>query len=184
MELSVHSPDNRKIVEVGWTVESAQFGDTRPHLFVFRWVDGTSSAHCYNSCGFVPLPAPIMAGAPVQPGTIANYGIEHREDKWVVTYNHEPIGYYPDSIWGDQFKRIGFAKVFGEVATTSMAPCTDMGNGNFGHVSQAATFSRFSFLGSASKPELTIDSTRTNDAYYDAQLVSPNEVRIGGPGAC
>jgi hypothetical protein len=178
-ELAVESADGRQVAEVGWTVDPSQFGDGLPHLFVFHWVDGTPT--CYDGCGFVQVSPTVQAGQPLTPGAKATFGLRHRNARWWATYNGEKVGYFPDAAWSGGFTRTSLIQVFGEVAAGSVAPCTDMGNGVFGHLAGSAVMTRFRLQGTSVAPALT---TWSSGGLYDVGASTPTGFRYGGPGAC
>ena len=181
-ELAVMSADGQQIVEVGWTVDpGVNPGSDRTHLFVFHWVNGR--AGCYNGCGFVPQP-----GATVRPGTVLpdsvfgqkSFMILHDQGRWWVGYNAEWFGYFPDSLWGGGFTRAGFVQAFGEVATTSSPPCTDMGNGRFAERPGAARISGIAYW---SGPAVNVEIIPFNNPeLYTARLFGTSGAHFGGPG--
>ena len=79
-ELALQSADHNSTVEIGWTVDLGLNGDTRPHLFVYHWVNGAES--CYNACGFVQVSRTVKPGMAVRAGTAAKFTIENRAGDW------------------------------------------------------------------------------------------------------
>ncbi|HEX5798310.1 MAG TPA: neprosin family prolyl endopeptidase, partial [Candidatus Saccharimonadales bacterium] len=53
IEMAVQSANGNQTVEVGWNVDPIMYGDSKPHLFVFHWIDGEGT--CYDACGFVQV---------------------------------------------------------------------------------------------------------------------------------
>ncbi|GAA3955818.1 hypothetical protein GCM10022629_81370 [Amorphoplanes auranticolor] len=126
-ELAVRSADSQQTVEVGWTVDRSVNGDDDPHLFVFFWKDGVPQ--CYNACGWTQIHKTIKPGATLPVGTQKRFGIVHDGNAWWIAYNTEYLGYFHDSNWEGRFTRAGLSQWFGEVASPSLTPCTQMGNG-------------------------------------------------------
>lgn len=124
-EVAVQSAGQQQVVEVGWTVDSAE-GDLRPHLFVFAWVNGKGLG--YDCCGYVQTSRTWAPGDHVKPGISARYGIRHSHGKWWISYRGQRIGYYPDSLWHGGFTHGGVSQAFGEVASNGRAG-TEMING-------------------------------------------------------
>ncbi|BCJ32689.1 hypothetical protein Athai_01920 [Actinocatenispora thailandica] len=180
-ELAVQSADGQQIVEIGWTVDRAvNNGDTGPHLFVYHWVDRQES--CYNGCGFVPTSNTVHAGDPVTPGVAGRYEIVHAAGQWQTWYDGTEVGYFPDSLWGNGYTRAGLVQAFGEVAASSAAPCTDMGNGTFGDASGSTAVSGFALDNGSAPAQLSVADT--NSAWYDHGGTTGTSFRFGGPGAC
>lgn len=182
-EMAASSADSMNYVEVGWTVDRGLFGDLEPHLFVFHWVNGQPT--CYNGCGFVPFanPGMVKAGMTLRPGnSTPQFTIQHFQGNWWVGYNGVFFGYYPDSLWGGAFTKVGLAQWFGEVAANSATPCTDMGNGQFASSPSSSAAVAIGFIGG---PAASINlNTTTNPSLYSAAVTGSNSVHFGGPGAC
>lgn len=178
-EVAAQSADGQQIVEIGWTVDRATNGDANPHLFVYHWVDRTTS--CYNGCGFVQSSATVRPGMTLTSGTTQTFAIQHYQNNWWVGLGSEWVGYFPDSLWGGRYTSTGLVQWFGEVAAYSAAPCTDMGNGLFSSNSSAASISGITFY---SGPSVNISTNATNPSYYTATRTSSASMRYGGPGAC
>ncbi|GAA3336585.1 hypothetical protein GCM10020358_09620 [Amorphoplanes nipponensis] len=126
-EIAVQSPDTQQTVEVGWTVDRSVNGDDDPHLFVFYWRDGKRT--CYNACGFTQYSKTVKPGDTLPVGTSKRFGIQHAGNAWWIAYDSEWIGYFPDSNWEGRYTKGGVIQWFGEVASPSLTPCTQMGNG-------------------------------------------------------
>lgn len=179
-ELAVESSDAQQIVEVGWTVDRQVNADAKPHLFVYHWVDGQPT--CYNACGFVQVSPTIKPGMPVTVGQTASYKIAYKNSQWQITYSGTLVGYFPASLWGGRYTKVGLTQVFGEVAAASLSTCTDMGNGKFGSSAGSARVSGFHLIGSTSSSSLVEAATASN--LYNYGVLSPISFRFGGPGAC
>ncbi|MBV9484934.1 MAG: neprosin family prolyl endopeptidase [Frankiaceae bacterium] len=179
-ELSVESADGRQIVEVGWTVDPGQFGDTLPHLFVYHWVDGQPS--CYNACGFVPSGLDPAPGAPLTPGTVHTFKVNHAGGRWQVINNGIRVGYFPDTLWSTTpFTSIGLTQWFGEVAATASPPCAQMGNGLLAADPSAAAIRHLRLFNG---PTVDTAPVQTDPSYYTGKRTAPNGMRFGGPGGC
>jgi hypothetical protein len=181
-ELSITSADGKQIVEVGWTVDPALFGDTEPRLFVFHWVDGNPT--CYNGCGFVPTRS--GGGGPVgrrlTVGSVAHLSIWHAAGGWQVSADGvNSLGNFPDSLWGGRFTQGNLVQWFGEVADTTATSCIDMGYGVFASDVFAARIFNVGRFGVATTDIVTGSS---HPRYYTAREASATELRYGGPGAC
>lgn len=180
-EMAGESSDGRQIVEVGWTVDrGVNAGDINPHLFVYHWVNGAGS--CYNGCGWVQVSATRYPGMPVTvTSTPQQYAMEYYQGNWWVWYQSEWIGYFPSSLWNNTYIQVGLTQWFGEVAASSTAPCTDMGNGSFGTSSSSAVISNIYFING---PFATPSFGATNTSYYNTGTASGATFHYGGPGAC
>jgi hypothetical protein len=182
-EMAASSADSLNYVEVGWTVDRSLFRDSEPHLFVFHWVNGVPT--CYNGCGFVPVAnaGSVTAGMTLRPGnSTPQFTIQHFQGNWWIAYNGVFFGYYPDSLWGGAYTKVGLAQWFGEVAANSATPCTDMGTGLFASSPSSSAAVAINFIGG---PAANISlNTTTNPSLYSAALTNSNSVHFGGPGAC
>jgi Neprosin len=180
-ELAVESSDGRQIVEVGWTVARDVNSDVLPHLFVYHWVNG--GATCYNGCGFVPVSTPVPAGGVVGVGTIGKFKIQFKNNRWQIIYNGNPVGYFPESIWGGSFTKAYEVQVFGEVSGSPTAyPKTQMGNGILGTKPNSAVIKNYALLGSTITPALSPYAINVNSTAYTYGNVTATSLHYGGPG--
>jgi len=180
-ELAAESADSKNIVEVGWTVDrSRPPNDDFPRLFVFRWVDGKPG--CYNGCGWVQESASIRPGMVLTTGSKPKFDIEHTGSRWVIRYDGETVGHFPDSLWGGKFTQAGLVQWFGEVSVTNgnTKPCTDMGNGLAPNSRQAAAATGMGLHGG---PALSLTKSVTDGTLYNARTITSNSMRFGGPGS-
>jgi hypothetical protein len=175
-EVALETADEQQIVEVGWNVDQTTNGDLQTHLFVYHWTDGVQG--CYNGCGFVPYgDATVTAGATLATGVIKPFGIQHFNGSWWIAYDSEFIGSFPDSVWNGKFTQAGLIQVFGEVAASSLTPCTEMGNGQWGSADTSAKIGPVTY-GDGSTVQLAMASTT------DVYTVAPATARTfhyGGP---
>lgn len=183
VELSVGTSDGRQYVEVGWILPAAN-GDKRPRLFVYHWVNGHTS--CYNGCGFVQVSSSIHPGDALTVGATGTYKINYSGGQWQVFYNGTEVGYFPESLWSGTFTQAGFTQIFGEVASSTLPTCTQMGDGIYGSASGSLLISGYSLIGSGNSPSLSpynlnnFNGSRNSGYNYGA--VTPTSMRIGGPG--
>lgn len=181
-EISVADATEDQIVEIGWTVDRAVFGDDDPHLFVYHWVDGEET--CYNGCGFVPGNDPTYRVGMKLPTstTPVQFSIVHRGSEWLLGYNGHWVGSFPDTLWGNRFKVGAVVQWFGEVSSSTPTPCTDMGNGRFGASASAARVQDIGFWPGQVSPNIQINAT--TPALYTAVKTGPASFRYGGTGDC
>jgi hypothetical protein len=177
-ELAVQSADGAQIVEVGWTVDRTVNGDDDPHLFVYHWVDKTST--CYNTCGWTQYSKNIAPGDVLAQDKTVRLGIQYFNGAWWVAFDSEWVGYFQGKIWGDKFTKTGLVQVFGEVAASTPAPCTEMGNGLSADDTAAARVGSISYLNG---PAVEMNIRATSDVYAVSKL-SARTFRYGGPGVC
>jgi Neprosin len=177
-EISVQSADSQQIVEVGWNVDRTVNGDSDPHLFVYHWVDRTES--CYNACGWKQYSQTTKPGDTLPVGYSKRFGIQHANGGWWVAYDTEWIGYFPDDLWGGNYTRSGLQQFFGEVAASSLTPCTDMGNGITAYDYSAA---RIGSITQLNGPEPKV-LPRSIGGVYPVLSLSDRTFRYGGPGVC
>ncbi|HET6530322.1 MAG TPA: neprosin family prolyl endopeptidase [Actinoplanes sp.] len=182
-EIAVQSADGKQIVEVGWTVDRGVNGDEDPHLFVYHWVDGKES--CYNGCGFKQYSKTVVPGDTLPTGVPKRFGIQFYNGAWWIAYDSEWVGYFPGELWEGRYTKSGLIQWFGEVAASSIKPCTDMGTGADAFDLSAARAGSISLING---PEVSI-SVRANSPeaeapVYGANRLSERTFRYGGPGAC
>jgi hypothetical protein len=185
-EIAVESADQKQTVEVGWTVDrSLNKGDTDPHFFVYHWVDDETS--CYNACGWVQYSKNVQPGDIVATGS-KRFGIVRSSSAWWINYDSEWIGYFPDTLWDGRYKKAGLVQWFGEVASKSADPCSDMGTGKDAGDDGAA---RFGTIAMVNGPDVayTLDVSGKDEngkaipGTYSAKGLSSTTLRYGGPGA-
>ncbi|HEX4726845.1 MAG TPA: neprosin family prolyl endopeptidase [Jatrophihabitans sp.] len=184
-ELAVESADARQIIEIGWTVDPTQpTHDQVPRLFIYHWVNGVGT--CYNGCGFVPSGSTgITPGmALTASSTPVQFAIQYYQGNWWYGYQGNWFGYLPEaSIWGGTFTSAGLVQIFGEVASTTARPCTNMGNGTLGTNAAAAAVTGVGYYNTTSAVNLA-RGTVDDPTLYDSQVTSTSSFRYGGPGAC
>ncbi|MGW4940642.1 neprosin family prolyl endopeptidase [Actinoplanes sp. NPDC004185] len=195
-ELAVRSADSQQTVEVGWTVDRSVNGDDDPHLFVFYWKDGV--AKCYNACGWTQIHKTVKPGDTLPVGTSKRFGIMHDGNAWWIAYNSEYIGYFHDKNWEGRFTRAGLAQWFGEVASPSLTPCTQMGNGKPASDGDAARIGSISMTKGPTvgfqldmRPKFKVDPPlppvqieKPDEPYWTpwtGALRTPTTFRYGGP---
>ncbi|WP_426566793.1 neprosin family prolyl endopeptidase [Angustibacter sp. McL0619] len=178
-ELAVESADGSQIVEVGWTADRGLNGDATPHLFVYHWVDGQPT--CYNGCGFVSTSSTVRPAMTLPVGTQRTFQINHVGTQWRLALNGKVFGYFPDSLWGGRFSRLGLVQAFGEVASTTAPTCSDMGNGQFGKSASASLISGFKLLNSTTP--VAFSMLATTPRLYSAANITSTSFRLGGPGS-
>lgn len=197
-EMSVQKGND--IIEVGITVDpGVNSGSSDPHLFVSGWYDnGGVRTWCgsYNGgCGYTDYGGnPVNAGANVignlnsQPQTFVQYWAGN----WWISYNGGWIGYFPaDMAHGrTSFTDATVVQTFGEVATTRLPSCTDMGNGNFpsasgSYPSFGADFYNLNTSGvTGGWTGVPYTNTIITDpSKWNLMIIGTSSARYGGPGA-
>jgi hypothetical protein len=187
-------------IEIGWQVDPTVYGDIEPHLFVFTFCINNAGQQegCYvtrsNSCGFVPL-----SGARYYPGdkvqvtnTPLTYEVLHYQGYWSIGYINQWIGYFPDSHWNNTFTKVEMVQWWGEVAAQNDYPCTQMGNGSFGHADSSAVIQYMILIGGNGGPVTPASAQLVNPSRpdaWDAGHFSPgpggfSSFTYGGPGYC
>jgi hypothetical protein len=193
-EIAVQTKEGDQTVEVGWTVDrGVNNGSEEPHLFVYHWVDGKAS--CYNACGFRQYSKTVFPGDKLPTGVAKRFGIQFFNDAWWVAYDSEWIGYFPADLWKkNPFTRTGLVQWFGEVATSSEKPCSEMGTGVAADDAEkgeegAGRFGTISLLNSPDAVSVEMFSQSpgfapTKGIYPTVVAKSKRTSRYGGPGAC
>lgn len=182
-EMAVQSADGQQIIEIGWRVYRPQ--DQTPRLFIFHWVNGQPT--CYNAgCGFVQSTSTtITPGMALTPSsTPTQFAIEYFQGNWWYGYNGTWFGYLPGTLWtSPTFTKAGLVQEFGEVSTSVVRPCTNMGNGIIGTNASAAAVTGVGYYNSTTATSLS-RGTVDDATLYDSQVTSTTSFRYGGPGAC
>ncbi|MFG1605439.1 neprosin family prolyl endopeptidase [Actinoplanes sp. NPDC049265] len=184
-EVAVEDADGQQIIEVGWTVSRNVNGDEDPHLFVYHWVDGVGT--CYNGCGWKQVSTDVVPGDTLPTGVYKKFGIQQFDSVWWVAYDSEWIGYFPNGLWRGKFQKSGLIQWYGEVASSKVAPCTDMGNGTDASKDSAARFSSISLV---NNPDLkvTLESKSPEmppgKGIYPTVFAKERAFYFGGAGAC
>ena len=175
----METADSQNIVEIGWTVDPGLNGDSSPHLFVYHWVNGQPT--CYNACGFVSESSKVVPGESLAAGSVGTFAITFAAGAWRMDYDGQEFGYFPGSLWGDNFTSGSAEQVFGEVSSSSDVPCAQMGTGASGTSAQAAHIRNFQLFGSAQPTALQPYET---SPYYNYGSPTATGMTLGGPGGC
>jgi len=191
-ELAVRSADLKQTVEVGWHVDPDVYPekdgekDVDTHLFVYHWVDGVKT--CYNTCDFTSisdvkpgatLPAREDPEAKDAKEVIRRFGIVHSGNAWWIAYDTEWIGFFPDKNWGGRFTKGELTQWFGEVASPSLNPCSEMGNGLPVSKGKAA---RIGSITMVNGPTVKFDPL-ARSPHYTIRRMADDTFRFGGAGA-
>ncbi|HUD08042.1 MAG TPA: neprosin family prolyl endopeptidase [Candidatus Saccharimonadales bacterium] len=185
-EIAEVSANQKQTVEFGWDVDPSLYNDNLPHLFVYHFLNGQPT--CYNACGFVPIDNPkgIVPGETLAAGVSARYQILYSgaSKEWLISYNGNEIGYFPESIWGGKFTKSSDETAFGEVASMSSSePCSQMGDGVFGSNTGSTTISKFDLIDPrpiATGAQMLFSSTVSS--LYNVGHETADGFRFGGPG--
>ncbi len=185
IELATTVKSGYNYIEVGWTVDPMQFGDSNAHLFISRWIGTTDQ--CYvssiNTCGFTQVSG-TTPGEAISSSGIGNFKINLVDSNWYVYYNNNEIGYFPESLWGSNADLITTVQVFGEVEIQSnTTTCVQMGNGLSGTSPSSARVSDYSLISSSDKSAFTSFYQTPSNNYY-LGLPAATNFNIGGPGIC
>ena len=109
-------------VEMGFSVSPDQFGDSRPHLFVYHWINGNET--CYNTCAWNQYSNTYSPGMDLTPlvGQPVYIGWVHFRNAWWGWFNDQWLGYINDSEWNSTFTRTAQIQWYGEVASNNGIP--------------------------------------------------------------
>lgn len=177
----IYVGDFTNAVEVGW--RKAINDVTR--LFVFWWKDGLPQ--CYNrDCeGYVQVHSSYYPGMPISTsGDSQSYAIRRVGTNWWVYYKSIPMGYYPDSLWNNQFTSASYVAYYGEVASIDSTgnTTTDMGNGLWPSNSSAARIDDQRYWDSVRWRYASTNKGASSPERYDVRATSSRSMRYGGPG--
>lgn len=201
MQLIVVGPNGHGRMGVGWTA-----GATGPNMggaahasdyngqdrFLVERLDDNNNSLCDpkdRNCGLVLVSKPpIKPGSVIKSSGAATYAIEHNQGEWDVYYNGSEVGYWPDKTSDIGAKTVAFASAYGEVATLSAQPCSEMGNGLSATDPNAARISNFRLYGPdgtlSPAQKLVQEPDSVDSIYYDSKLWSNGTVMtVGGVGA-
>ena len=173
------NPNRPSYIEAGWVRGNY---DKKVRLFVFWW-GLKGGGKCYNMrCkGFVRSGKGKRPGAVLKPGTKIRLRWVHRNNRWNLFVNGKRSGYYPDRLWKNKFKRIGFAQLFGEVAYSRGGRCIDMGTGRFPRKRRGAAISNIRVNG---KAKANFRKWTAKPGQYRFKRINKRAFRYGGPGPC
>jgi ELWxxDGT repeat protein len=180
------NPTILQVIEVGWIVLPAMFGDSGPHLFVNAWVNGVSlgynkAFHISPSAKFQPGDLLASSSAPME------FAIKFAQGNWWVMFDGSWLGYFPSSLWANQFTSVDTEQWFGEVAASRALPSTAMGNGIAGSQTGSAQVSNMEVLNPAGAAQIAAATlgTVTNPSLYSVGGQAGNtfsSFRYGGQG--
>jgi hypothetical protein len=187
-ELAVQGgPSNGDDVEMGWSVSPDQWGDTKPHLFVYHWINWNQT--CYNTCAWNQVSSTYYPGMDLTPlvGQNLYIGWVHYNNAWWGWFNDQWLGYIKDAEWSGAFTQSTLIQWYGEVATNNgVPPKTQMGNGEFPSNPTAASMATLCDVDVKAwvcfyRDQQSAGATDVN--YYDIlNHTSFGAVRYGGPG--
>jgi Neprosin len=183
--------------ETGWSESIGQFGDSKPHLFVYSIDCGVGNAYSSNAFGGInwvqssPVAFPNMALT--NNDTFHVYGARMDGNNWWIYYDGQWVGYIPHSSWSYMFPNvITEAQAGGELMTVNHNTCADMGyaglyGGNPGAAMFANVWYEYNYNTQSTSTYLTSHSS--DPSYYATGNWSspPNHgyaFRYGGPGWC
>jgi hypothetical protein len=188
----------RNIVEAGWNVDPGVNGDSKPHIFVYRWKNGVPSG-AYNGGGFVEYTTYCSTAGAICAGddasswiglTTSNHWIiQYFNNAWWVGLENNWIGWFPDSVWTTGspvvtgFNHTDYVQGFGEVYAGTAKPCDDMGNGKFA-TNTAPTSAAVTSQAYISEPVTNVNMVgfSSEPTIYNHLSTSTRSVYFGGAG--
>lgn len=187
VELAVESADQQQVIEVGWIVAPRIFPDSRPHLFVFYWVDGQPKGYDYN----FNYQSGLRPGAKVAvDGKTHLYVIRFFQGNWWIRYDSTWIGFFNGTIWNtkanpNKFTQVSIAAWFGEVAVPKSQPSLchiQMGNGIFGYNNGSAIVNNMYFVVNGTEITTYAQVVQTVASDYTVGNFTGSSFTYGGPG--
>jgi Neprosin len=183
--------------ETGWSESLEQFGDVKPHLFVYSLDCGANGAYSSNEYGGFNWVQSSAVTFPNQAltnnDTFHVYGARMTGNNWWIYYDGQWVGYIPHSRWTYLFPNVVTeAQAGGEVMTVNHSTCADMGYaGLFGGNPGAAMFSNvwYEYNYNTQSANTNLYSYSSDPSYYATGnwAYPPNHgyaFRYGGPGWC
>jgi len=113
------------------------------------------------------------------------YGIEFFQGNWWIWYGTQWIGYFPGTLWHNQFTQAGLTEWFGEVAEPQVEPfpcSTQMGNGLFGQSNSSAAVSNMFLIVNGQGVRANAQPYQPTPHYYNVSHFTDNSFTYGGPG--
>lgn len=187
-EISVQGgTQNGNIVEIGWTVSTDQNHDADPHIFVFHWVNWNGEG--YNCCGWVQFSNRYYPGQNVSAlvGREIYVGYVLYNGNWWAWFDGEWLGYFPGTLWNDNYSTAAIIQWFGEVATNNgIPPQTQMGDGILPPPTAAAHMSKLCDVDTGAwtcliRNEQLLSTPAAPDLYSISQT-GYGDAHYGGPG--
>lgn len=179
--------EQANIVEIGWTVSPAEYGNKFPHLFVFHWIDGLPT--CYNACGWRQWSNTYYPGQNLHRlvGQLVYIGYVYWNGNWWAWFDNQWLGYFPGSEWQGRFEKTAILQWFGEIASgNGLPPRIQMGRGAFPQKANSAVMGALcpvdanAWTCRSGNRFLSLYATKPR--YYKIMQRSLEEVRYGGPG--
>jgi hypothetical protein len=183
--------------ETGWNESIEQYGDVKPHLFVYVIDCGVGVGYPSNEYGGWNWVQSSAVTFPNQALTHNDafhvYGARMTGNNWWIYYDGQWVGYIPHSTWAYMFPNvITVAQAGGEVMTVNHSTCADMGYaGLFGGNPGAAMFSNvwYEYNYNTQSANTDLLSYSSDPSYYATGnwAYPPNHgyaFRYGGPGWC
>ncbi len=183
--------------ETGWSESLGQFGDTKPHLFVFVIDCGVGIGYPNNEYGgwnwVQSSPYTFPNQALTHNDTFHIYGARMDGNNWWIYYDGQWVGYIPHSTWSYLFPNvIDEIDAGGEVMTVNQSTCADMGYaGLYGGNPWAAMFGNvwYEYNYNTQSANANLFTWANDPSYYANGNWSnpPNQgyaFRYGGPGWC
>jgi hypothetical protein len=103
------------IIEIGVTTDLGLNGDSKPHWFVYSWINGVgqgydSHSHFVSQIGNFWTQSLTTGG-----GTVEQVKFQYNAPNWELYLNGSAAGYFPGSEWSGAFTSSLVTQVFGEV---------------------------------------------------------------------
>ena len=184
----------QNFVEMVIGVDAQKFNDYLPHLIV---------GYFRNGSPFYDIGTPgnannfVSTNSGYQPGMVFGLGASHDMKiryvggNWALYLDGTEFGYFPGTIWNNQFTTAVRVDWFGEVYSAVTVPITAMGNGRFGTNpisgvvdTHAASITNLVItLGDGTTRNGVPQICETDANYYNIDSPSAGVLNFGGPGA-
>jgi hypothetical protein len=187
-EVALSSANGQQTVEVGWTEDPTTFGDSKPRLFVYSWVNGVGQGYNAHFTNYASRVNTVGDDLTSFIDTVPQFGWTYSAGNWWASFNGSYLGYFPGSNWSGvtpTFNNAHLIQFFGEISGRS-SPCTDMGS-NPAVLATSTTGSKFSSITyDGLSTGVSVAPFYTNAAWYNAALIagSTRTFYYGGPGPC
>jgi hypothetical protein len=192
-EMAWQNTSGTNNVELGVTRDLTTFGDTKPRIFAYSWINGVGQGYNTNFVNYSGRTYTVGDDLTADVGTEQLFGISQTATAYWLSYKNTWLGYYLKTNWSGYSPSQtppngGKLQFFGEVAAGSTTPCTDMG-GAPAPLATSTVGTRIASVTYTGTPTPTTENLSmftSNSAWYNAALIgsSTRSLRYGGPGSC
>jgi hypothetical protein len=170
---------------------TSQPRNTETPIPTFSSSTGLTEGTCYDGCGWQQVSTTYYPGQNLQPlvGKEVYLGYALWQGNWWAWFDNQWLGYFPASLWQNQYKRATLVQWFGEVASDNdVPPGSEMGFGIFPASSKSARMLELCIVHDkdgacayGDQPSVIV-SPHAAAKYYGVKRLGGPSMRYGGPG--